>query len=115
MPTDPSLTRAHFTFLAAHGRLYARNPDGKTIDLGSLDRAEDGWRYVLDGNQLTGTGLPSPQAALGQAAQRMGFLYLDGQFTAVADAGDVPLDQAASIELDIDELQAGERMQDARV
>ena len=115
---EPAAPRARFTFHAAQDRLYARNEDGKVIDLGKLARQPDGsWHYLLDGNKLAG-GAPTPEAAMADAAQRMGFLYLDGQFTAVADAREQPgfdLSQAPGIELLVDELQARERMEDARV
>jgi len=113
---DTSRTRRHFTFLAANGRLYARNLDMKIIDLGALARADDGqWRWTLDGNQLSG-GAPDAQAAMRDAAARMGFLYLDGQFTAVAPIGATThLDGAETVDLVLDELQPGERMEDARV
>lgn len=55
---------------------------------------------------------------MADAAQRMGFLYLDGQFTAVADARELPgfdLSDAPAIELMVDELPARERAEDARV
>jgi hypothetical protein len=121
MPQQPDAapTRQRFTFYAAGNRLYARNVDDKVIDLGALARQDDGsWTWRLDGNQLTGGGMLTPEAALREAAARMGFLYLDGQFTAVADAGDAvrsSLGQAVQVELTIDELQPGERMEDARV
>ena len=115
---EPAAPRARFTFHAAQGRLYARNEDGKVIDLGKLARQPDGsWHYQLDGNQLAG-GAASPEAAMADAAERMGFLYLDGQFTAVADARGQPgfdLSGAPGIELVIDELPARERVEDARV
>jgi predicted secreted protein len=113
---DTSRTRRHFTFLAARGRLYARNLDRKTIDLGRLAQEDDGqWRWSLDGNGLTGAAA-SAEAAMRDAAQRMGFLFLDGQFTAVAQVGPTAhLDGAPAVDLVLDELQPGERMEDARV
>lgn len=115
---EPAAPRARFTFHAAQGRLYARNEDGKTVDLGRLAPQPDGsWHYLLDGNKLAG-GAATPEAAMADAAERMGFLYLDGQFTAVADATgntDLRLDEAPAIELALDELRSDERMQDARV
>jgi hypothetical protein len=112
-------TRSRFTFHAANDRLYARNAAGKLVDLGRLAQQADGsWHYLLDGNQLTGGGKPSAESAMAEAAERMGFLYLDGQFTAVADSRDDPaldLSQAPAIELQIEEVQARERMEDARV
>ena len=117
-PNRPAAPRARFTFHAAQGRFYARNEDGKVIDLGRLARQPDGsWHYLLDGNQFAG-GAPSPESAMADAAERMGFLYLDGQFTAVADAREQPgfdLSDAPAIELVVDELPARERIEDARV
>jgi hypothetical protein len=72
---------------------------------------------VLDGNKQTGSALPGPEAALRHVADNIGFLYLDGQFTALADAretGDVHLDGAARIDVMLDKLQGGEGMEDAR-
>jgi hypothetical protein len=115
MATDTSRTQRHFTFLAAGGRLYSRNVDRKVIDLGSL--APDGgeWRWQLDGNGLSGVA-GNPCDAMRDAADRMGFLYLDGQFTAVAEVPpDAHLDGAESLDVVLDELQPGERMEDARV
>ena len=116
---DTARTQTRFTFLAANGRMYVRNEDGKVIDLGKLTRHEDGsWHYLLDGNQLAGGATATPEAAMADAAERMGFLYLDGQFTAVADAresGQLDLADAPAIELTMDEIQPGERMEDARV
>ena len=113
---DTSRTRRHFTFLAARDRLYARNIDGKLIDLGALQRGGDGqWQWTLDGNGLSGSAADA-QAAMRDAAQRMGFLFLDGQFTAVAPVGPTAhLDGAQEVDVVLDELQPGERMEDARV
>lgn len=113
---DSSRTRRHFTFLAARDRFYARNLDGKLIDLGSLARGDDGqWHWTLDGNGLDGSAADA-ESAMRDAAQRMGFLFLDGQFTAVAEVGPTAhLDGAQAIDVVLDELQPGERMEDARV
>lgn len=115
-PNDTSRTRRHFTFLAARDRLFARNLDRKTIDLGRLAREGDGqWHWTLDGNGLTGSAA-DPEAAMRDAAQRMGFLFLDGQFTSVAPVGPTAhLDGAQAVDVVLDELQPGERMEDARV
>ena len=116
----PALTRTRFTFIAANDRLYCRNEAGKLIDLGRLAQRPDGsWHYLLDGNQVAGGGTPAPESAMADAARHMGFLYLDGQFTAVADAReaapDLDLADAPSVEVTMDEIQPGERMEDARV
>jgi len=115
----PAGTKTRYRFYAAGDRLYARNVEGKVVDLGRLTRHADGsWHYFLDGNKLAGGGTPTPETAMADAARRMGFLYLDGQFTSVEDARthpDLDLDKAPAVELTMDELQPGERMQDARV
>jgi hypothetical protein len=111
--------RQPFTFYAARGRVYARNRDQKIIDLGSLAREEGGaFRYALDGNHLAGSGFFTEEEALRNIAERIRFLWLDGQFTAVADAKEdasLNLDGAKQIDVEIDELPPGEREFDATV
>lgn len=120
-PTDTAADRRQqaYTLYAADGRVYASNAQQKLIDLGSLSQAQDdGYCYVLDGNQLAGQGLPSAEAALRVIGQRMGFLYLDGQFTALADLRGndaVHLDGAPRVDVVLDELAPGEPIQDASV
>ena len=107
-----------FTLYAASGRVYARNTDQKVIDLGELRQDGGSWTYRLDGNQQSGNGFFTPEEALREIGGKMRFLWLDGQFTAVADARDgeaLNLDGAAQIEILLDELKPGERMVDATV
>jgi hypothetical protein len=115
---EPASPREAFTLYAADGRIYASNIKQKLIVLGPLTEQEDGYGYgyVLDGNKQTGQALPSLEAALRHVADNIRFLYLDGQFTALADARetvDVHLDGAARIDVMLDELQSGEGMEDA--
>ncbi len=115
---EPASPRQPFTFYAANGRVYASNAAQKLIDLGVLTQQGDTYGYLLDGNQQAAEGLPSAEAALRHIADHVKFLYLDGQFTAVADlrgTDGVNLDGAASIDVMIDELQSGERTEDASV
>jgi hypothetical protein len=118
-PREPASPRQSFTFYAADGRVYASNADQKLVDLGSLVDEGQGWHYLLDGNQQAGEGFSTPEAALRHIADHTRFLYLDGQFTALADLreGDAPvhLDGAARIDVMMDELQRGEPMEDASV
>jgi hypothetical protein len=118
-PSEPASPRQSFTFYAAGGRVYASNADQKLIDLGVLVDEDGRWRYQLDGNQQAGDGFPTPEAALRHIADHTRFLYLDGQFTALADLreGDAPvhLDGGARIDVMIDELQRVEPMEDASV
>ena len=118
MTQEPASPRSAFSFYAANGRVYASNVAQKLIDLGALTQQTDGWCYLLDGSKQSAQGLPSAEAALRHIADHVPFLYLDGQFTAVADlreTGRVSLEGAARIDVMIDELQSGERAEDARV
>ena len=122
-PTDPRAEalagrKQDFTLYATNGRVYARNVEQKVIDLGALTREDGGLCYLLDGNKLSGAGFANEEAALRDIAGQLRFLWLDGQFTAVADARDDPslnLDGATELQITLDELQPGERVEDATV
>jgi hypothetical protein len=110
--------RQPFTLYAAGGRVYARNLDQKVIDLGELRQDGGAWTYRLDGNQQTGTGFFTAEEALRDIGSQVRFLWLDGQFTAVADAregGALDLDGAAQVQIVLDELKPGEPVVDATV
>ena len=111
--------RQPFTLYAANGRVYARNVSQKVIDLGALARDAGGaFCYLLDGNHQGGRGFFTEEEALRDIAGHLRFLWLDGQFTAVADARDDPhldLDGAVRVDIELDELKPGERMYDATV
>jgi hypothetical protein len=115
----PAAQQQPFTLFAAQGRVYARNRDQKIIDLGALERSEGGaFRYLLDGDKQSAEGFFTEEEALRHIGSNLRFLWLDGQFTAVADArDDRELDLAGAIRVDIllDELKPGERMYDATV
>jgi len=114
--SQPASPRQPFTFYAAQGRIYVSNNAQKLIDLGSLTESGQRFAYRLDGNQQEGEGFPSAHAALRHVADHVRFLFLDGQFTALEDArGSVNLQDAASIEVLLDELKSGEPAQDATV
>jgi hypothetical protein len=107
-----------FTLYAAQGRVYARNTDQKVIDLGELSEEDGRWRFELDGNHHSGNGFFTAEEALREIARDLRFLWLDGQFTAVADAregGALNLDGAVQVEILLDELAPGERAFDATV
>ena len=119
-PASPDAARRQqpFTLYATGGRLYASNVAQKLVDLGALWRDDAGFHYLLDGNKMEGHGLITAEAALREIAQRVSFLYLDGQFTALADlrgTDGVALDGAARIDIALDELAPGERMENADV
>lgn len=91
-----------FTLFAARGRVYARNVRGKVIDLGRLACEHGAWAAEIDGSHDRIAPQPSALAALDAVAERLTFLFLDGQFTALADlAGDgrPDLEQAPQREL----------------
>lgn len=111
-------TQQAFSLYAANGRLYASNVDQKLVDLGALTHEADGFAWSLDGNKVGRRGLPDAVAAMRDAVQEMTFLYLDGQFTALADVREdasVHLADAVRLDIVVDELQPGERLEDARV
>lgn len=111
-------SRQPFTLYAAKGRVYARNRDQKIIDLGALTRSDGGWRYLLDGNKESADGFKTDEEALRDLSRHLRFLWLDGQFTAIEDAkGDatLDLDGATRLDIELDELPPGGRMQDATV
>ena len=117
-PTTRSPVRQPFVLYAARGRIYARNRTQKVIDLGALTREDGGFRYALDGNQQSDGGFGSEEEALQALARNIRFLWLDGQFTAVADARDddsLDLDGATRVTIELDEMPPGERMVDATV
>jgi hypothetical protein len=115
----PTTRQQPFTLYAANGRIYAQNIAQKVIDLGALERMDSGgFRYMLDGNHETGEGFFTEETALQEIADKMRFLWLDGQFTAVADAregGELNLQGATRLDITLDELKPGERMYDATV
>lgn len=107
---------ASFTLFAANGRVYARNVDQHLIDLGALTREDGGsFCYLLDGNKQSAAGLPSAQDALRDLSRHLGYLWLDGQFTAVEPVAEVDLEGAPSLDITLDELKPGERAFDATV
>ena len=111
--------RQPYTLHAAGGRVYVRNAAQKVIDLGALSQGEGGaFRYLLDGNGQAGEGFFTEEEALRDIARNLRFLWLDGQFTAVADArdgGELDLDDAPRLDIELDELAPGERAYDATV
>jgi hypothetical protein len=105
-----------YTLCAAHDRVYARNVDGKLIDLGALHHGEGGACYRLDGNGQSADGFFTEEEALRDLGHNLRFLWLDGQFTALADVRDtVDLQGACQVDIMLDELQPGERAFDATV
>jgi hypothetical protein len=105
-----------YTLYAAGGRVYAQNGKYAVIDLGALTRQDDGFCYVLDGNKLSGSGFFTAEAALRDIARRLHFLWLDGQFTALADMREkLDLSRATRLSVQLDELGASEPVQSATV
>ena len=114
---DDARTHQAFTLYGANGRVYASNVDQKLIDLGALVQDGNGWTWVLDGSKLSRSGLASAADAMRDMVKQMSFLYLDGQFTALADVrqdAGVHLEGAEQLDIVVDELQPDERMEDAR-
>ncbi|GAA4330380.1 hypothetical protein GCM10023144_18020 [Pigmentiphaga soli] len=86
-----------YTLYAAHGRIYAENVDGKLIDIGALHQEGGSYGFRLDTDNVRADGFDTPEQALRAIGSTVTLPYLDGQFTALADArreadlqGDVP-------------------------
>lgn len=75
-----------YALYASHGRVYAENRDGKLIDIGSVRKEGNLYRCRLDADGVLTEALESPERAMADIQQRIGFLYMDGQFTALPDA-----------------------------
>ena len=117
-PSASSPTRQPFTLYAARGRVYASNVRQKLIDLGSLAERNGSFGYEIDGNHHVGQGFKSAEEALAHLAGQLRFLYLDGQFTALADVRGPEgpnLDEAAQLDITLDELGEGEAAVDVSV
>lgn len=111
-------THQPFSLYAARGRVYCRNRTQKVVDLGTLAQLPEGWCYLLDGNRQSGRGFVTPDEALRDIAAHLRFLWLDGQFTALADARDdaaLNLDGATQLDFTLDEMKPGEPAVDASV
>lgn len=97
-----------FTLYACNGRIFASNVREKLIDLGELAHSASGYRYQLDGDdKAAGSGFGTAEDALVDVAGMVTFLYLDGQFTALADIGGVArpdLQSATQIHVTLDRL-----------
>lgn len=103
-----------YTLYAVDDRVYAQNATDAIIDLGMLRRQDDGFCYLLDGNKLSAGGFFTAEAALRDIARRLHFLWLDGQFSALADVRDKrDLSQATRLSIALDELGANEPVQSA--
>lgn len=112
----PATRQQPFRLYAAQGHVYARNRDNKLIDLGTLTHHEGGICYLLDGNGQGGSGFFTEEEALRDIAGHLHFLWLDGQFTAVGDAGaETNLEGATQLDIVLDELAPAERITDATV
>lgn len=119
-PSDSPTAAASQTFrlYATQGRVYASNVRIKLIDLGELVEQDGRFRYELDGDHLKGQDFSSADTALVDIGKRLSFLYLDGQFTALADVRgpDGPnLDNTPQKEIRLDELGQGEHAFDTTV
>ncbi|AVT14751.1 MULTISPECIES: hypothetical protein [Paracidovorax] len=104
-------TAVPFTFYAANGRVYASNVKDKLVDLGRLDRDGTGYAYQLDADEkIAAGGFESPEHALASIVGAITFLFLDGQFTALADVGGERPDliDAPQIHVTLDALGKGE-------
>lgn len=70
------------------GRILARNIEGRVIDIGGVQKEDDGFHWQFDGNNARGDGLVSSAAILDDIERELTFLFLDGQFTSLPDTSD---------------------------
>ena len=80
-----AITSQQFTLYASHGRVYAANAAGKLIDLGAIRKEGNLYVYRLDADGVSGEAGESFARALADIENRVTFLYLDSQFTALPD------------------------------
>lgn len=106
-------TAETFMLYAARGRVFGSNVRQKLIDLGSIDKDDDGtFNYELDGDHERAHGFASEEEALRDIGDSISFLYLDGQFTALADVRGPEgpdLDGVPQLEITLDELGEDEQ------
>lgn len=77
-----------FTLYLQQDRLFARNADRTLVELGAVEGQDGALRYALDGERITGQGFADPEALLADLEEKIDFLFLDGQFTALPDITD---------------------------
>ncbi|MEJ2769269.1 hypothetical protein [Mycetohabitans sp. B46] len=85
-PTLPQFDRP-FRLFAAEKRVLAQNAVGKLIDIGAIEHRHDGHCAIhLDVDAIDTGPHPDPQSALRALVPKLSFDYLDGLFTAEANA-----------------------------
>jgi transposase InsO family protein len=85
-PTLPQFDRP-FRLFATEKRVLAQNAVGKLIDIGAIEHRHDGHCAIhLDVDAINTGPQPNPQSALRALVPKLNFDYLDGLFTAEANA-----------------------------
>ncbi|CBW76863.1 unnamed protein product (plasmid) [Mycetohabitans rhizoxinica HKI 454] len=76
-----------FRLFATEKRVLAQNAVGKLIDIGAIEHLHDGHCAIhLDVDAINTGPQPNPQSALRTLVPKLNFDYLDGLFTAEANA-----------------------------
>lgn len=89
-----------FTLYSTRGRIYAENAAGKLIDIGAVRKEGNTFAYRLDTDGVSGEAGESVARALADIENRISYLYLDSQFTALPDMRntvDLPLDAPKAV------------------
>lgn len=111
-PTETSTRndpRQRYTLYLQQNRLLAGNSAGSLIELGHVDGQPGALAYRMDAEKISGTGFATASGLLADLKNKIDFLYLDGQFTALPDIGEsVDLDGAASLEISLEEFSLDE-------
>ncbi|MCY0389553.1 hypothetical protein OVY01_20620 [Robbsia sp. Bb-Pol-6] len=109
-PADPLVQT--FTFLLSGRHIYVRNAERKLIDLGEAKQegkeGKPSWSYLLDVDEIAGSGFKTPAALLKDLSGKVDFAYLDSQFTSLpnhspTDEG-IDVRHAETLEVRYDEV-----------
>ena len=96
-----------YLLYSCQSRLLVENIDGHVVDIGGAELVGGKLRWQLDGKEAKGTTENEAEEMLNDVARHLSFLFVDGQFTSLADVrgeyGD-RLDNAPSREISLSEL-----------
>lgn len=99
--------RMPYLLFLCENRILAQNICGHVIDLGGLTKQNGTIDWLLDSNKEKGENLKTEIEALEDIANKIDFLFLDGQFTSLPDISAEYKDKltsAPSMEIVLNEL-----------
>jgi len=106
-PQDPAgATRERFSLYAAGGRLYAQDRRALLVELGTLERRDDGFAYRVDGDaRLCGSRFAGADDVLHDLARRLDSGFLGSRFATLPDRAEdytIDLNGAAHFAVELD-------------